>query len=510
MHLNAESPQLVVGVVGTGTMGQGIVQVAAQGKVTVKAFDTRAGAALQARERIAAVFERLKEKGRLSAEDAQAALGRIQVVGALEDLADCDVVVEVIIEDLAAKRALFTALEAVVRPEAILATNTSSLSVTAIAAVCTHPERVAGFHFFNPVPLMRLVEVIAGMKTHAWVTDALTVLGRRMGREPVNAKDSPGFLVNHVGRAYAPESLRILGEGIARVQDVDAIMREAAGFRMGPFELLDLVGLDVAHPVMESIYGQYYNEPMYQPSPLARTSLDGGVLGRKTGAGFYEYENGKLRAQPDAPRDARLPDTVWISKTHPDGHEAVLAVAQAAGVTVCADDRHADAALCVVTPLGKDASTTAIEEGLDPRKTVAIDTLFPLTKRRTVMINPLVDPACVALANGLFSQDGTPVSIIQDSPGFVAQRILAMLVNVACNIAQLGVATPADIDMGSKLGLNYPMGPLELGDQIGPARILAILEAMHAFYGEPRYRPMPWLKRRALLGVSLLTPGTAS
>lgn len=509
MSFNAESPGLIVGVVGIGTMGQGIVQVAAQNGLHVKAFDARPGAVQEGRKKIEKVFNRLTEKGRLSAEGAQSALDHIQIADKLCNLADCDLVIEVIVEDLHAKRDLFAALESVVRPDAILATNTSSLSVTAIASACQYAQRVAGFHFFNPVPLMALVEVIAGVKTASWVTAALTIIGRRMGRTPVSAKDSPGFLVNHVGRAYGPEALRILGEGIAQPQDVDALMRDVAGFRMGPFELLDLVGLDVAHPVMESIYGQYYNEPMYQPSPLARTSFDGGLLGRKTGAGFYQYQEGHAEPAAAAAIGLRRAESVWVSPADVQGYEAASAIVRAAGVTPEALAQPSASALCIVTPIGKDASSLAIEQGLDPRRTVALDTLYPLNRRRTVMVTPLIERDFLEAAHHLFSQDGTGVTFIQDSPGFVVQRILAMIVNVGCNIAQLGIAAPEDIDMGSKLGLNYPMGPLELGDHIGPARVLAILEALYAFYGEPRYRPMPWLKRRAMLGVSLLTPGAA-
>ena len=209
------------------------------------------------------------------------------------ELAPCDLVVEAIVEDLSAKQRLFADLEQIVRADAVLATNTSSLSVSAIAAACARPERVAGYHFFNPVPLMKLVEVIPGQHTAEPVVAALQELALRMGHRPVRATNSPGFLVNHAGRGYGTEALRILAEGVATPVEIDRILREAAGFRMGPFELFDLVGIDVAHAVMESIYRQFYDEPRFRPQPLIRRYVDAGLLGRKSGAGFYRYVDGR-------------------------------------------------------------------------------------------------------------------------------------------------------------------------------------------------------------------------
>lgn len=503
MTASASSPGFKIGVAGTGTMGRGIMQVAAAGGFTVVAFDARPDAAAQAKGFIAKMLARQVEKKRMSSGDAQSAVDRIEAADRLDALADCDLVIEVITEDLDHKQQLFAQLDQIVRPDAIIATNTSSLAVTAIASVCKHPERVAGFHFFNPVPLMKLVEVIAGMKTDSRVIETLVGVAHRFGHEPVLVKDSPGFLVNHVGRAYMPEALRILSEGIAQPHEIDQTMREAAGFRMGPFELLDLVGLDVAHPVMESIYGQYYQEPMYQPSPITRLRMAGGMLGRKSGGGFYEYHNGESHV-PDVRRvDAPQRKAVWVSPQQSEGHAAVSKLLVQLDAVLDGGPHPSDDALCIVTPLGHDATTTAVAEGLDPRRTVAIDTLFPLEEHRTLMTTPATDAVYRDAAYALFSADGAHVALINDSPGFIAQRIAAMIVNVGCNVAQQGVASPQDIDTATRLGLNYPSGPLELGDQIGAQRVMKILEALHQFYGEPRYRPMPWLKRRALLGMSL-------
>lgn len=508
MSVDIASPSLCIGIVGTGAMGRGIAQIAAQAGILVKLHDALPGAAANARDTVAATLSKLAEKGKISSDDLAAATARLEVVKDIRDLAPCQVVIEAIVENLDIKRQLFQQLEDIVAADCILATNTSSLPVTSIAAACTRPERVGGFHFFNPVPLMKIVEVIDGLLTAPRVTDALLALGQRIGHTAVRAKDTPGFIVNHAGRGFNTEALRILGEGVAEVIDIDRIMREAAGFRMGPFELMDLTGLDVSQPVMESIYRQFYDEPRFRPSPLAAQRLAGGVLGRKTGRGFYSYQNGVADIAPTAVAPTALPAKVWVSQAQPAWGEAVRAIVAAAGVAVDTAATPAADALCIVTPLGTDATTLCLTQGLDATRTVAIDCLFGLSgekARRTLMSTPLTTQACRDAAHALFAKDGTPVSLIRDSAGLVAQRIVACIVNIGCDIAQQRIAAAADIDRAVQLGLGYPKGPLALGDAVGARHILAILDAMSTFYGDPRYRASPWLKRRALLGVSLLT-----
>jgi len=287
--LDPTRSDLVAGVAGAGTMGRGIAQVLAQSGVRTLVFDAQPGAAQKAREAITQSLKKLVERGKLEGGAVEAALGRIEVVGATEAFKPCHVVVEAIVEDLQAKRELFARLEAIVAEDCILASNTSSLSVTAMAAACKRPQRVAGYHFFNPVPVMKIVEVVDGVLTEPAVTEALAELARRFGHDPVRCKDTPGFVVNHAGRAFVPEALRVLSEGIADFATIDRILVEAAGFRIGPFGLMDLVGLDVAHAVMKSMYAQYFEEPKYRPSFLAEPRVAAGLLGRKTGRGWYSY-----------------------------------------------------------------------------------------------------------------------------------------------------------------------------------------------------------------------------
>src|SRR4029077_4430978 len=329
---------------------------------------------------IAQACARLAEKGRIK--DPQAVTRRIEVVPGLGALAPCQLVIEAIVEDLNAKRTLFSELEAIVGDDCILASNTSSLSVTAMATICKRPGRVAGYHFFNPVPVMKIVEVVDGVLTERAVSDALAALARRFGHTPIRCKDTPGFVVNHAGRAFVPEALRILAEGIADFATIDRILVDAAGFRLGPFGLMDLVGLDVSHAVMKSMYQQYFEEPKYKPSFRCEPRVAAGLLGRKTGRGWYTYTKDNIPetvAQPPAPK-VRMPEAVWAA---PELKELLgkLEARMAA--------KPEAAAVCFVAPLGKDASTCALELGLDPRRTVAVDPLFGFSKRRTLMTTPV-------------------------------------------------------------------------------------------------------------------------
>ncbi|MGH6815735.1 MAG: 3-hydroxyacyl-CoA dehydrogenase [Hyphomicrobiaceae bacterium] len=508
MALDASRKDLLVGVIGTGAMGRGIMQVAALGGLRVVAFDTAHPAAIKAKDFIAGMLSRAVAKGSLTQAGAEQALDLITIADKIEDLKHAHVIVEAVIERLDVKQELFAKLDDMTEPDTILASNTSSLPITAIAAKCRHPQRTAGLHFFNPVPLMKLVEVIPGLKTAPWASEALMTLARRMTREPVLCADSPGFIVNHIGRAYVPEAARILSEGIARHDEIDRIMTGAPGLRMGPFTLLDLVGADVSVSVMESLWTQFYSEPMYATQPLLRLRTDGGLYGQKTGAGWYTYHDGKKEEPPLPPAPARRPKSVWVNpKTaQPDFRQGLVDAFAKTGVAIETADTPSNEALIVLTPVGWDVTSAVVDLRLDGARTVAVDPLFGLTAPRTLMVSPATAPDMREAAHGLLAADGQAVVVVNDSPGFVAQRIVAHIVNVACQIAQRGIASPADIDKGAKLGLSYPFGPLEWGDRLGPRRVLHILERLAAFYGEPRYRPSPWLKRRAMLNLSLLAP----
>lgn len=503
--LDATQPTLLVGIVGAGLMGRGIAQIAAQGGIQVLLYDTNTAVAQQAYESLQSTFNTLVAKQKIAAKEAELSLQNIRTADHLNDLAPCHVVIEAIVENLEIKQAVFQELERIVSDNCLLATNTSSLSVTAIAAQCRLPQRVGGFHFFSPVPLMKVVEVIQGLLTEPWVTDALTQLALRMGHAPVRAKDTPGFIVNHAGRGFGTEALRIVDECIADTTTIDAVLRQAGGFRMGPFQLLDLTGLDVSHPAMESIYHQYYQEPRFRPSPITKQRVDAGLLGRKTSRGFYHYDETAILAEPTAPPLPSHPAPIWVSPQPPAASAALIQLLGAQGATVEHGATPSAHAICIVLPIGDDATTTALQAKLDPTRTLAVDPLY-LQGHRTIMRTPLSRDAASATLHAYLAADGTPVSVINDSPGFIVQRVIAMIVNISCDIAQKGIASPQDIDKAVTLGLAYPAGPLALGDQLGAGTVLQILNAMYHFYRDPRYRPSPWLTRRAKLGLSLLTP----
>ena len=508
MPADMQSGALTIGIVGAGVMGRGIARVAAQAGVRVLLHDAIEGSAAQAVVDIHDALQVAVSKGRITIDAAGAAMSSLHPVSVLSDLRHADVVIEAIVEDLAAKQALFSALEETVSATCVLATNTSSLSVTAIAGACEQPQRVVGLHFFNPVPAMKLVEVIDGARTASGVGDAMTALVTRMGHTPVRVRDTPGFLVNHAGRGYGTEALRIVSESVAEPQVVDRILREQVGFRLGPFELFDLVGLDVSVPVMESVYRQYWGEPRFRPSPLLAQRRAAGLLGAKSGEGFYRYADGK-RITPDSGVPQRIdPPTVWISSAEPHFAGEASILLTTLGASIDTGDSPDDDSTIIVTPLGSDVSTCCADQELDATRTVALDLLFSNATHRTLMCSPVTHPHVRAAMESLLTSDGGSVSTIADSTGLVGQRVVALIVNIACDIAQQGIAAPHDIDRAVTLGLGYPHGPLAWGDALGPANIARILTNMHTLSGDPRYRLSPWLRRRASLGLSLLhTPG---
>lgn len=495
-----------VGIVGTGAMGRGIAQIAAQAGSLVKLMDTQAGAAEKAHDAVCAQWDKLVKKGRLEEALAAASKARLLLASTLTDLADCDLVIEAIVERLDAKQDLFAELEALVPIHTLLVSNTSSLSITAIAAGLKYPERFAGYHFFNPVPLMKVVEVIAGLKTSTAVCNGLADYARQIGHTPVQAQDTPGFIVNHAGRGYGTEALRIAGEGITDFATVDRILRDHAGFKLGPFELMDLTGLDVSHPVMVSIYHQYYEEDRYRPSNITAQRLAGGLLGRKTGEGFYRYVNGvsQTPAEPSVPRVTEFPP-VWVSPRAARRSE-LLQLLQNLGANIETGISASPHALVLVAPLGFDITTVAVVERLDPARTVGIDMLLDdaTTRRRVLATNPVTRTDMRDAAHALFARDGKAVSMIRDSGGFVTQRVVAAIVNIACDICQQGICSPKDLELAVTLGLGYPMGPLAIGDRCGPTNILEVLFNMQTVYGDQRYRPSPWLRRRGAIGLSLM------
>lgn len=510
--MNALAPSGLVAVIGSGAMGSGIAQVAAQAGHTVLLFDAKDGAAEKGRSGVLAGLDRQVDKGRLTGTEREAIAARLVVAPALAALADARLVIEAIVESLDVKRQVFSALEEVLATDAILATNTSSLSVTAIAAGLRHPERVAGLHFFNPAPVMKLVEIVSGLASSPLVLDTLYATARAWGKEPVRATSTPGFIVNRVARPFYAESLRLLEEGVADAATIDAVMREAGGFRMGPFELMDLIGHDVNFAVTRSVFDAYFGDPRFRPSLAQQELVAARWLGRKTGRGFYDYGADASKPAPTTIASAPAPELVVIEgKLGPA--EPLVAALQAAGAHVARQEGAGLMRIYGATLALSDGRTaTARVATGEPSDLVLFDLALDYAAASRVAIAKAdqAPDGATAAAAGLFQTLGKAVSLVDDTPGLIVLRTLAMLANEAAEAALQGVASPGDIDRAMRLGVNYPRGPLAWADVVGAARILSVLEALHAAYGDDRYRASQLLRRRVAARLKLHTELDAS
>ena len=493
-------------VIGAGIMGAGIAQVAAQAGHPVMLFDAREGAAAQACSKLAGTFDGLVGKGRLDAAAAQATLSRITPIAALEAAQGAGLVVEAIVEDLAAKRALFRQLEALLAADCVLATNTSSISVTALANGLAHPGRLVGMHFFNPVPLMKLVEVVSGLHTEPAVAQAIVDLGRAWGKVPVHARSTPGFIVNRIARPYYAETLALLLEQAATPQVIDACLR-GAGFRMGPCELMDLIGHDTNFAVTQSVYDANFQDKRYQPSLVQREMVDGGLLGRKSGRGFYRYPAG-AGALPVAVHEA--PATAREVVVHGDGaiadhleQAATRALApQGWGPARVRDSGWTglavDEARLMLTD-GRTAGALAATSGRADTAVFDRPLLLPAPPG-TALAYAVADaagPGWRTQAGAWLAALGFKPQRVEDTPGLVAARTVAMLVNEAADAVLQGVCTTAGADDAMKLGVNYPAGPFEWLARWSAGEIAALVDALDAQYRGERYRVSPWLRRLA-------------
>ncbi|WP_374581503.1 3-hydroxyacyl-CoA dehydrogenase PaaH [Pseudoduganella sp.] len=508
----------VVAVIGSGAMGSGIAQVAAASGYTVKLFDTRAEAVDKAIADIGKVYGKLVEKGKMTAADADAARARLRGVAGLADVADAKLVVEAIVENLDVKRSLFADLEGIVADDAILATNTSSISVTAIAARLRKPQRLVGMHFFNPVPLMALVEVISGLATDAAVAETVYDTSIAWGKNPVHAKSTPGFIVNRVARPYYAEGWRLLNEQAADAATIDAVMREGGGFRMGPFELMDLIGHDVNYSVTESVFRAYYNDPRFTPSVLQQEMVNAGYLGRKSGRGFYDYSEGAAAPQPREEAPQPLPE--YIGYSFEPGEQntgiatAIIERLKAHGVTVTkrnsaeghrsheAPAFHCNGAAIYLTD-GRSATQRARDDKHDDM--VVYDLVFDYgtSPRIAIACSDQCSERAMKAAIGMFQAAGFSVTRLDDVPGLAVMRTVAMLANEAADAVNQGVCSAQAADLAMQKGVNYPRGPLAWADLVGVPHIVSVLENLAASYGEDRYRVSPLLRRRQQSGKSI-------
>jgi 3-hydroxybutyryl-CoA dehydrogenase len=484
-------------VIGAGIMGAGIAQVAAQAGHTVLLFDTREGAAAQAKDKLAKTFDGLVAKGKLSADDAAQTLSRITTIAALNDAAGVGLVIEAIIEKLDTKRGLFQQLEAIVATDCVLATNTSSISVTAIANGLQHPGRLVGMHFFNPVPLMKLVEVVSGLQTDATVASGIFELSRDWGKVPVHARSTPGFIVNRIARPYYAETLALLQEQAATPAVLDACLR-AAGFRMGPCELMDLIGHDTNFSVTQSVFEANFYDKRFVPSLVQRELVDGGLLGRKSGRGFYDYANTVNTSVPDAVESIQLP-TAQLLRVHGQGPVAdrwvaALKQAEQAFLRVPGSDW---------VGLGVEGAQLRLSDGRTATQlgveVAVFDLPLNVASGEILAWAPSLraSAAWVSSAPQWLAVLGFKPQRIADAPGLVVARTTAMLINEAADAVQQGVCTPDGANTAMKLGVNYPAGPFEWLAGWNTSAVMQLLDALDQHYRGERYRISPWLRQRS-------------
>ncbi|HGM5490007.1 TPA: 3-hydroxyacyl-CoA dehydrogenase [Serratia fonticola] len=499
--VNAITPCTTVAVIGAGTMGIGIAQVAAAAGHRVKLFDIALPAATRALEQLGQRLRKRVETGKADAHSTETLLGNIQLTDSLGDLADSTLVIEAVAEKLAIKQSLFRDLEAICSPQTLFASNTSSLSITAIASTLQHPQRMAGLHFFNPAPLMKLVEIVGGLETSPQTLSSLQALAQLWGKHSVVCRSTPGFIVNRVARPFYAETLRALEEQVADPATLDSVLRDAGGFAMGPLQLTDLIGHDVNYAVTESVYHAFYQDSRFTPSLVQQELVAAGHLGRKSGRGFYRYGNEQAPPQPNfaTPEVGELPKAVTLHGDWSAIGEFAQLLAGNAETIIHSGQTSPFARIDEVTFMltnGKTASQAAEDIG-SPVVLFDLSVNYqhaPVIAISSAEQNTLPQTAKVIR---LLQSLGKQVIQLPDYPGLLVMRTVAMLTNEALDVVNKGVASAADTDDAMRFGVNYPQGPLAWGSKLGWQQILTTLENLQHYYAEPRYRPMPLLRRNA-------------
>ncbi len=485
-----------VAVIGSGVMGAGIAQVAAVAGHPVKLYDVRPEAVTRAIEDLRKNLQRLAAKNRMTAKAAEAASNRVRPAASIQELAGVKLVIEAVVEDVSAKQRIFAELENVVDDDCILATNTSSLSITAIAAGLNRPGRLVGMHFFNPAPIMELVEVVSGLTTDRASAELVFATAAAWGKTPVYAKSTPGFIVNRVARPFYGEALRLLSENAASPASIDAVMREPGGFRMGPFELMDLIGHDVNFAVTESVFNAYFGDPRFAPSLIQQELVRAGFLGRKSGRGFFEYGPNATPPEPDTEPAALAPESIAINTEDRLG-EALAERLDHSGISFIRDKAQntitANQTSIVITD-GRTATQRARETSI--RDLVLVDLALDYKKATRIALARAdqCSDAAYASAVGLFQAAGYSVTRLRDLPGLAVMRTVAMLANEAADAVNQGVCTVGAVNTAMQKGVNYPLGPLAWADKIGIPVIHAVLTNLAAHYGEDRYRVSPLIR----------------
>ncbi|MGW4602336.1 3-hydroxyacyl-CoA dehydrogenase [Streptomyces sp. NPDC004532] len=491
--LDLSSP---VAVVGTGTMGQGIAQVALVAGHRVRLYDAVPGRAGEAAAAIGARLDRLVEKDRLSGAERDAARDRLLPAETLAELADCSLVVEAVLERLDVKQQLFRELEDVVVDDCLLATNTSSLSVTAVGGALRNEGRFVGLHFFNPAPLLPLVEVVSGFATDVTSATRAYETARAWGKTPVACADTPGFIVNRIARPFYAEAFAVLEAQAADPATIDAVLRESGGFRMGAFELTDLIGQDVNESVTRSVWESFFQDVRFTPSLAQRRLVESGRLGRKSGQGWYDYADDAERSEPHTAERAQPPAYV-VAEGDLGPASELLALIREAGIGVREDDE--DHGTRLVLPGGGQLALADGQTSVEFRDVVYFDLALDYRKATRIALSASQDTSHGTLAEaiGLFQALGKDVSVVGDVPGMIVARTVARIVDLAHDAVAKGVATEEDIDTAMRLGVNYPLGPFEWSRRLGRSWAYDLLDDLHMRDPSGRYAPSLALYRHA-------------
>ncbi|MER7662034.1 MULTISPECIES: 3-hydroxyacyl-CoA dehydrogenase [unclassified Streptomyces] len=487
-----------VAVVGTGTMGQGIAQVALVAGHPVLLHDAAPGRADEAAEAIGARLDRLVEKGRMTAVERDAARARLHPVADLAEFADAALVVEAIVELLPVKQQLFVALEKIVADDCLLATNTSSLSVTAVAGALKNPGRFVGLHFFNPAPLLPLVEVVSGFATENAAATRAYATAKAWGKTPVRCADTPGFIVNRIARPFYAEAFAVYEEQAADPATIDAVLRECGGFRMGPFELTDLIGQDVNEAVTRSVWDSFFQSPKFVPSLAQRRLVESGRHGRKSGRGWYSYADGATRPEPHTAPATEPPSEITVEGDLGPARELV-ALLREAGITV--RETEEDRGTRILLPSGGQLVLADGQTSAEFRDVVYFDLAldYRAATRMALAASEVTEWETLRQSIGLFQALGKSVSVIRDVPGMIVARTVAMLVDLAADAVAKKVATAEDIDTAMRLGVNYPLGPVEWGRRLGRSWAHELLDELHARVPTGRYGPSLGLYRQSYI-----------
>ncbi|MFF6996109.1 3-hydroxyacyl-CoA dehydrogenase [Streptomyces sp. NPDC008313] len=485
-----------VAVVGTGTMGQGIAQVALVAGHPVRLYDAVPGRATAAVEAIGARLDRLVEKGRLTGDARDAARARLHAAKALTELADCALVVEAVLERLDVKQQLFRELEDVVGDDCLLATNTSSLSVTAIGGALREPGRFVGLHFFNPAPLLPLVEVVSGFASDVTSATRAYETARAWGKTPVACADTPGFIVNRIARPFYAEAFAVYESQAADPATIDAVLRESGGFRMGAFELTDLIGQDVNESVTRSVWESFFQDVRFTPSLAQRRLVESGRHGRKSGHGWYDYGDGAERPEPHT-ADRAEPPAYVVAEGDLGPARELLALIREAGIEVREEDE--DHGTRLVLPGGGQLVLADGQTSVEFRDVVYFDLALDYRRATRIALSASQDtaPRTLAEGTGLFQALGKDVSVIGDVPGMIVARTVARVVDLAHDAVAKGVATEEDIDTAMRLGVNYPLGPFEWSRELGRNWAYSLLDDLHLRDPSGRYAPSLALYRHA-------------